>query len=330
MLMSSSLALTGLKHIASDHAQLIKMVLALLDGERVGSDLSFSSRVAEPERLPNGSDWMNCGHGVFLNISIAAGRHHVFREERLVEMVAALDAAEPLLSEIEARTGLLLDPADAVPLLPEESLVFEVASADQHYLVTLALSPDFDPPSALHQMFDALDIDWSKVPVGFHIQIIGPSLSVEAAATLESGDLVLIGGIAAGAKLIWPADTSVQTAQIISGRYDMLNGGFIANSIGDSMATNATNGATGFSVPLSIRLPNRMTTAAELSAMQPGTTINIGAVTQGLKVSILVADQEIACGELVQVGDQFGVLIEQKVVHHASQPHSNETAEAAE
>ena len=95
------------------------------------------------------------------------------------------------------------------------------------------------------------------------------------------------------------------------------------------MATSATTSANGFSVPLSIRLPNRMTSAAELSAMQPGTTINIGAVTQGLPVSILVADQEIARGELVQVGDQFGVLIEQKIVHHDAVPNPVEAAEAA-
>jgi predicted RecA/RadA family phage recombinase len=330
MLVSSSLGLTGLKHIAPDRAQVTKMVLALLDGKKGDTGLSLSSRRIDLAGLPNDSEWMNCGRGVFLNIAIAAGCHYVFREGRLAEMVAALDEAEPLLSEIEARTGLLLDPTDAVSVLPPDCLTFEVSAAEPQHLITLVLSPDFDPPSALHQMFDALEIDWSKVPVVFHIQIIGPSLSVEAAAMLESGDLVLIGGMATGARLIWPLETSAQTAQIISGRYDLLSGGFTANSIGDTMATNATNGVTGFSVPLSIRLPNRMTTAAELSAMQPGTTINIGAVTQGLEVSILVADQEIARGELVQVGDQFGVLIEQKTVHRASQSHPNEVAEAAE
>lgn len=330
MLMSSSLGVTGLKQIAPDRAQLTKMVLALLDGKKGDSSLSLSSHLVDLEHLHDDSDWIDCGCSVYLCIAIADGRHHVFREDRLAEMVVALDVAEPILSEIEARTGISLEPANAVSALPADSLAFAVSSDDQQYMVTLALSADFDAPSAFYQMFDALEIDWSKVPAAFQIQIFGPSLGVEAAATIEAGDLILIGGIAAAARLIWPADTSAQTAQIISGRYDMLSGGFATNSIGDTMATNATNGVTGFSVPLSIRLPNRMTTAAELSAMQPGTTINIGAVTQGLRVSILVADQEIACGELVQVGDQFGVLIEQKTVHRATQSHPNEVAEAAE
>ena len=89
------------------------------------------------------------------------------------------------------------------------------------------------------------------------------------------------------------------------------------------------NASAGFSVPISIRLPNRVTSASELSAMRPGTTLNIGAVTKGLPVCILVGDQEIARGELVQVGDQFAVMIEQKIVQNELQSGRSEAVEAA-
>lgn len=315
MLMSSSFALTGLPQVAPDHTQLTQMMLALLDGKNNGTEMLLSTRVTQSM----GGDWVMCGQGVFLHISVAGGRPQVFREDRLTEMVGALDAAEPILSEIELRTGFPLEPAEAVSLLPESSLVFEVSSSDGQHLIHLALSPNFVAPAALHKMFDALEIDWSSVPVAFEIHITGPSLSVEAAAAIAAGDLLLIGSMAAAARLVWPVEPAQQ--QRITGRYDMLSGQFTANGTGGAMESSAANGtnanaSAGFSVPISIRLPNRMASAAELSAMRPGTTLNIGAVTQGLPVSILVGDQEIARGELVQVGDQFAVMIEQKTIHN--------------
>jgi flagellar motor switch/type III secretory pathway protein FliN len=332
MLMPSSVGLIGLKKIDPDRAQLSQMLLALLDGEKGETGLSLGTRLIGSGRESHHSEWLNCGQEVFLHISIAGSHPHVFRENRLTEMVAALDAADPILSEIEARTGLVLDPAKAVSALPKNSLVFEVSSFVPQNLVYLALSPDFVAPVALHTIFGALEIDWSEIPVAYEIQMSGPSLVVEVAAAIESGDLILIGGMAAAARLIWPANATPEMTQIqsTSGSYDMFSGQFIANDKGDTMALSATNGATGFSVPLSIRLPNRMTSAAELSGMKPGTTINIGAVTQGLPVSILVGDQEIARGELVQVGDQFGVMIEQKISYGESQSRPVEVSEVTE
>jgi flagellar motor switch/type III secretory pathway protein FliN len=326
MLMSSSLGLTNLKQIAPDHAQHIQMMLALLDGEKADSQLPLAARLVESGHEVDRADWVFCGRDLFLHIAVADGRPQIFRENRMAEMVSALDAAEPILSEIEMRTGLILDPAEAVSSLPENSLIFEVSSTDQQHMIALALAPDFVASVTMQKMFDGLEIDWAQVPVAFEVQISGPSLGIEAAASIEPGDLILIGGTASSARIIWPADSVTETyqAQKIAGRYDMFSGQFIANGAGNTMEPSAANGASvsasaGFSVPISIRLPSRMASAAELSAMRPGTMLNIGAVTQGLSVSILVGDQEIAQGELVQVGNQFAVMIEQKVVHSEAQ-----------
>ena len=328
MLMSPSLAFTGLKHVNPDHAQLKQLMLALLDGGKQGSELSLSARVAEPAPV----EWMVCGQGVLLHVAVAGGRPHVFREDRLAEMVCALDAAEPILSEIEQRTGLILDPVETVSAIAENSLVFEVSSSDAQHLIYLALVPDFVASAGLHKMFGALEIDWASVPLAFEIQISGPSLGIEVAAAIEAGDLILIGGMFAKARLIWSVEPA-QTQKTM-GRYDMFSGQFISNGTGGSMEPGATqdangNASAGFSVPISIRLPNRVTSASELSAMRPGTTLNIGAVTQGLPVFVLVGDQEIARGELVQVGDQFAVMIEQKIVQNELQSGRSEAAEAA-
>ena len=70
--------------------------------------------------------------------------------------------------------------------------------------------------------------------------------------------------------------------------------------------------ASDFMVPLTIRLPDRMTSAASLSALVPGTTLPLGPLTEGMPVELRVADRLLARGELVQLGDRFAVLIESR------------------
>ena len=47
--------------------------------------------------------------------------------------------------------------------------------------------------------------------------------------------------------------------------------------------------ARDFAVPLTIRLPDRMTSAASLAALRPGTTLPLGPLTDGMAVELLVA-----------------------------------------
>jgi predicted RecA/RadA family phage recombinase len=332
MLMSSSLDLNDLKRVDPDQAHLTNIMLALLNGQSSISAQTLVARLAQQLDQAHPAHWAVCDGGVYLHIAHAAGRPWVFGENRLAEMVGALDAAEPILSEIEVRTGLALDPVESVGSIPSNSLIFEVLTEDQHHIMRLALSPDFVAQPSLNRLFDAVETDWSQVPVAFEVAVAGPALSIEAASEIDSGDLILIGGTATAARIAWPiGDVALGSdhASMASGRFDIFSGAFIVNRVGDTMTVGEANGANGFSVPITIRLPNRMTSAAELSAMRPGTAINIGAVTHGLPVSILIADQEIARGELVQVGDQFAVLIEQKIVQVEPQTEATHaTAEA--
>jgi predicted RecA/RadA family phage recombinase len=328
MLMSSSLGLTSLKHFDPDRVQLTNVVLALLNGKRNCSEQTLITQPVQSLGDAHHMHWVVCNGGTYLNIAHADGRSWVFGENRLAEMVGALDAAELLLSEIEVRTGIALDPIESVESIPDNSLIFEIITADQQYVVYLALLTDFTARPTLNRLFDALEIDWSQVPVAFEVAIAGPALSIESAAEINSGDMILIGGATTLARIAWPVGEAVLSsgrANMAAGRFDIFSGVFIVNGVGDAMTVGDASGANGFSVPITIRLPNRMTSAAELSAMRPGTTINIGAITQGLAVSILIADKEIARGELVQVGDQFAVLIEQKIVQAERQ---TQTAQA--
>jgi Type III flagellar switch regulator (C-ring) FliN C-term len=325
MLMSSSLALTSLRQIDPDQIQVVQMILALLEGKKEGNKIELASHIVETSF----SDWVICGTGVSLHVAVAAGRPQFFREDRLSEMVDALDMAEPLLSEIEARTGLTLDPTEVVSIIPEDSIIIEVSSVDNSHVAYLALSPNFTPPIAVKFMFESLGTDWSKVPVAFEIYISGPSLNLEDAAAIDTGDLILIGGSAVGARLIWPAESN-PTEKIV-GRYDMFSGEFKVNGASITMEPGTEyvvdrNSSVTFSVPISIQMPNQMTNVFELSSMERGKTLNIGALTQGLPVSLLVADQEVAQGELVQLSDQFAVMIEYKISHSKAKAQLSEDA----
>lgn len=71
-----------------------------------------------------------------------------------------------------------------------------------------------------------------------------------------------------------------------------------------------------FMVPLTIKLPDRMTSASSLSSLVPGSTLPLGPLTEGMPVELRVADRLLARGELVQLGDRFAVLIEDRADIH--------------
>jgi flagellar motor switch/type III secretory pathway protein FliN len=195
----------------------------------------------------------------------------------------------------------------------------------------LAFAPQFVAPPSLSTAFAALEPDWARVPVAYELRLSGPSLGIDSAAGIGAGDMVLIGNRSVAARIIWPlagpsegcmAPSEIDRSVSILGRYDLISGNFTTTgptSIEqESMTMAATDPSNaqdapanaGFVVPVSIRLPVRMASVADLSTMRVGTTLSLGPVTQGLAVSLMVADREIAHGELVQLGDQFAVLID--------------------
>lgn len=96
----------------------------------------------------------------------------------------------------------------------------------------------------------------------------------------------------------------------VTGMIDLTTGVFSAGQYGASMPDDTP--AADFMVPLTIRLPGRMTSAASLSALVPGTTLPLGPLTEGMPVELRVADRLLARGELVQLGDRFAILVESR------------------
>jgi Type III flagellar switch regulator (C-ring) FliN C-term len=241
-------------------------------------------------------------------ISFTVGENAlVLSATRVSEAVAILDAVDPLLLDIEAALGVSFDATGMDVAAP--CLIGVQVSRDNDVLI-LAVPRDHANRSDWVARASALPPSAPHMPVVLSLDVAGPRLTVAEASELAAGDLILIAQTAA-ATLRTPHLPS------ITGTFDFSTGQFLLGQTGDHMPDDIP--ASDFMVPLSIKLPDRMTSAASLAGLAPGVTLPLGLLTGGMPVEIRVADRLLARGELVQLGDRFAVLIEDRAdIHDAS------------
>jgi flagellar motor switch/type III secretory pathway protein FliN len=284
--------LTGLRRIDPDDAALGSALCALLRRDDLEATLV--------RRGPDAA-WFAVGDGTHFHIARIDGHAVLLSPERISDAVAALGHADPMLVAIERALGISMD-ADAMRMdAPGEAIIVKLAhGADELHLAISCVHARRDdwlhraatlPPGAAH------------TPCVVRIDAIGPRLNIADASDLSDGDLLLIPNRAAA---------TLSTAHIapISGMIDLTTGIFSAGQNGASMPEDAPT--DDFMVPVTIHLPDRMTSAASLSVLTPGTTLPLGPLTEGMPVELRVADRLLARGELVQLGDRFAVLIESR------------------
>ena len=252
---------------------------------------------------PQGIMFSTEGAASFAVVSVA-GRAPVCSPDRVSEAVALLDAIDPMLLDIETTLGISLDATgmgDAVPgsigiRLARDDISLILAIARDHYRrVDWIASAAALTPSAPH------------MPVAVSLTMSGPRLTVADASALAVDDLLLIPQIAA-------ASLHAAHMSAITGAFDLSTGRFSCGQTGDPMSDDSP--PNDFMVPLTIKLPDRMTSASSLSSLVPGSTLPLGPLTEGMPVELRVADRLLARGELVQLGDRFAVLIEDRADIH--------------
>ncbi len=233
-------------------------------------------------------------------IDFAVAGQTLLRAGRVDDAVALLDRIDPLLDHIEHRLGVALDPSDIVDTPRDDSVMITVGSGAD--TLWLAIARDHPQAPQWIAAADRAAADARALPCPLRFEIVGPRLAIAEAGALAAGDLILIAQ-APLAKLIKPDGDSV------AGQLTLATGLFTHAFQGSPMA-EATAATQDFVVPLSIRLPDRMTSAATLAALVPGATLPLGPLTDGMPVTLLVGDRELARGELVQLGERFAILIE--------------------
>lgn len=303
-------ALTELPAVDPDAAALGQALCTLIGG--VGLDAAIVHR-------PQAAPWFVTADGLRFTLLRHEGRRVLLDERRVGDAVALLDQAEPVLSALEAALELPLEPEALVSGQPERAVLISFTQDRTTGLIAVPL--DHPARAGWDERARAIALPPEAVPVVLRCLVDGPRLSVVEAGDLAGGDMVLVD--ARPRTRIEPGD-----ARVIAGQLDLASGQFAVQVQGGSMFESdspAPGAAADFAVPLSVRLPDRMTSAAALAALRPGTTLPLGPFTDGLTVELLVADRLLARGELVRLGDRFAVLIEERADLADVEPAAPET-----
>ena len=217
--------------------------------------------------------------------------------ERTVAVAEAIDRLDPLWDHIERVLGQPLEFDGTTPVPPDGAVAVRIdwtgEAQGTALFVALATVPPGPPPAPS-----------SDAHLPLRLTCDGPRLGVEEAATMATGDLLILppGG--------WRADASTPGRADRAGVFEPMTGEW-RDGGGARMDEDDQGGqaARDFAVATRLQLPTLSVTVGELEALRPGATLPLGPVTAGLEVTVGVAGRTVAVGELIRLGDQFAVLI---------------------
>jgi flagellar motor switch/type III secretory pathway protein FliN len=285
--------LTALRRVDPDDVAFGAALVALMQ------DAGFAARI-ETQAI-QAAPWFTAGEGLSFQITLIDGRAVPLSSDRISDAVAALDAIDPMLVVVERTLGVSMDAEAMTDQTSADSLAIALATGGD--TLRLAIPKEHSRREDWILAAAALPHRDAHMPCIVRIDTEGPRLSIAEASDLSEGDLLFIVNRAV-ATLIRPHLAPV------AGMFDLTTGSFSAGQNGASMPNDPAVAAPDFMVPLTIRLPDRMTSAASLASLGPGITLPLGPLTEGMPVELRVAGRLLASGELVQLGDRFAVLIE--------------------
>lgn len=246
---------------------------------------------------------------------------------------AALARIEPLIAALELVLGRELHPAGLQTGVRDD-------------MVLLRLDATAAGDVILHRLLIAIPVDMAMVPIalpavlptalaGLTLRwagwLPGPAIPPARLAHLGRGDLIMLGTAALDMRLSLPGRNDTPRARV-----DLQQGVLILQEDPDMAApiqppadaidpppvppagTRPTgNGPTGngaaswddLRVPTTIELTGSGLTAAELATLGKGSVLPLPAPRDTLTVRVIAGGKMVAEGELVAVGQGFGVLV---------------------
>jgi Type III flagellar switch regulator (C-ring) FliN C-term len=289
--------LTDLRHIDPAEAETINLILLLLDGQISADGSVVTAQITQKA----GHGWFQTSAGAAFQVNRVKDKTIVLDESRIVDAVEALDAVNDLLDCIEQCLGVALEPVAIAPDISNEHPVLQISTEQQQITLSLPLSL-LDKHVLQDRAKNAAPMA-RDMPCLYELGIVAAYLEIDEAANLAPGDLLLV-TTPAKAQLIWAIG-------VCTGLVDLTKASFTPHGHdGDDMMSERSG---SFRVPVTITLPQQTSNAEALGGLKPGSTLALGPITNGLQVNLAVAGRSFASGELVQVGDQFAVLIEQRI-----------------
>lgn len=304
----------SLHRVPPESAALQTALLAALNGRREG-DLELRAAAAPAEapawlrfETPRGALWL-------APQIVDGGRAVLTGEDGAPDAAAsltALGAVEPLVAALEAVLDAGLDPVDLAPA-PGGAVCLAVEARDsgalRHRLLLACAADAGFAPAPLPP--DLAAIALLRPALGFCVD--GPLLPAGRWAALAPGDLVLLGvrplagRLSLGGDPAWPATLDLAAASLaVSGPTSW------RQTVTDApeARTDAPPGDWAAArLPLTLEIDAGTLPLGELSGLAGGSTVRLGAAGAALRVRLLAGGVRIGTGELVAIGDGYGVLV---------------------
>lgn len=302
---------TRLPSIASERARLQSALLAALDGAAC-EGLALRASLAEAAATPAIRFSTAAGDIEIVPVLGAGGVPMLVADDGepdAVASMAALAALEPVVATIERQLGIVLRPVAVAHASLALWLRIESVGRDGRVRDALLLGVAADSGLSPQPLPPRLDERVHALRLRFAFAAAGPQLGSRALSALARGDLVLVGGprlagsVEAGTQRL-PATYEPQTATIT-----------IANQ-GNSRVTDTdspTRDDGDLQLALTLRIEGGSVTLGDLARLTAGSVLPLGIEGVTMPVTLEVGGAAVATGELVAIGEAYGVLITRRV-----------------
>lgn len=312
--MSGALA-ARLRRIAPEQAETRLRLVGALNRRRVGA-WRTEARAATADERDGAAGWLRfaaAGGEVAVAPLIVDGAPvspTVLQDA--IAAAALFDPIEPLVAALEAVIGDALEPVGVAEAAADDRFVLHLAAlADDvtaiRLLVTVPPGLPLAPDPLTAPPLDPAAL--AAVPVAWRATITGPALAAARAATLARGDLLLLG--------LAPLPTRLRCGALTRAAHlDPRKGRIIVQE--DATAPiDPTPEPDDAPAPATTDIPVRLTfaldggtmPASDLATLGAGSVLPLPAAGETLPVRILSGGTTIGTGELVAIGDGFGVIV---------------------
>lgn len=223
----------------------------------------------------------------------------------------ALGAVEPLIAAAELTTGRALRPTRLVTTLPGDPIILHLeAQADGVPVHRLLLAVDADAALAPVGRLASDGSGAAGVAPAWIARIAGPDVPLASLARMQPSDLLLLGTPLGLAHFVPPGRDRTLAARLdVKGGLMVVEHDFGRADLAVA-PDDDTRGETAISVGTAIELDGGGLTLDRLAALGKGSVVAIPGAAGGVLPARLVAGgRTIASGELVAVGDGYGLLI---------------------
>jgi type III secretion protein Q len=266
------------------------------------------------EHHPEAGVWFGGVDGVALRIDEIDGAAAALHPERVDAAVAALDRVEPLLDLIEAATGWVIEPETTLDHPDAEAVTLVVdASQGEVRAARFALAVPWALAEAVAMLSTPSAPAVDGIPVPCRLDAVAAALAVDDAGAIGPGDLIVL------APAPWRATLHAGPLGDTNIRFDPVAGLATFEEIrvttadpvpGETDAADGGEGVGAFRVPIEISLEGGAATLSELAALREGGSLPLGAVTEGLRVTLAVGGRSLGTGEVVRLGERFAVIVD--------------------